>query len=77
MSLPVVSVDVGDVALLVRGVREAVVVPARDPAALAGAVEAALDLPATRDGPGRARAFSIEASARRLLEIYRRAAGRG
>ncbi len=73
--VPVVSTDVGDVRLVVEGLPGCGVAP-DDPDALAGRLEAAFGLggrvPGARE---RMRAWSLETSARRVLEVYARLAG--
>ncbi|HWH28594.1 MAG TPA: glycosyltransferase family 4 protein [Mycobacteriales bacterium] len=75
--LPVVATDVGDVARAVLDGRTGRVVPARDPAALADALEQLLRDPATRrryGAAGRAEVeqrFSLPVLEDRLGEVYR------
>lgn len=77
MNLPVVSVDVGDVAALLGDAHPSRVVGSRDPAALAAAVLDVLDfLDAGSPVSGRERAerLSIDATARGYVALYRRVA---
>lgn len=78
-NLPVVALDVGDVAELTAGTRHCEVVPARadrqaTAAALARAARRVLESGQRSDGRTRVAHLSHEAIARRVLEVYRRAA---
>jgi teichuronic acid biosynthesis glycosyltransferase TuaC len=74
--LPVVSVDVGDVAEVISSTRHCRVC-ADDPAALAAAVVAAVHaLPERSDGRARTEHLALEAVTRRTIETYVRAASR-
>ncbi len=80
--LPVVATRVGGTPDVVEDGVTGILVPARDPGALAAALGPLLDDPARREalgGAGRERVrarFSLEATARRYLEAYDRFAGR-
>ncbi|HYT90550.1 MAG TPA: glycosyltransferase [Gemmataceae bacterium] len=80
--LPVVATRVGGNSELVEGGVSGLLVPARDPGALAGALRRLLRDPAERQGmASRARRITEERydqsrSARRYLEVYRRLASR-
>jgi glycosyltransferase involved in cell wall biosynthesis len=71
-----VSTRVGGVEEVVRSEREGILVPPREPAALAEAVVCLLDDPAQRSQIAAAgaervrRAFSIERAAQRIVEVY-------
>jgi len=69
---PVVSVDVGDVAELLRGVPGCAVC-ARDPAALAGAVLDALQSGRSDALRARAKEYSRERMAAKVLDVYEQA----
>jgi glycosyltransferase involved in cell wall biosynthesis len=79
--LPVVATDVGDVRAILPPDAAACVVPARDPAALAAALDRVLADAALRERLGaanRARAvahYQAAACLDRFLALYRRAAG--
>jgi glycosyltransferase involved in cell wall biosynthesis len=68
-NLPVVSVDVGDVALHVSGVAQSHVVAA-DPSLLADALEAVINSGCRSDGRARAQVLDIAATANAISEIY-------
>lgn len=74
-NLPVVSVDVGDVALHVSGVAQSHVVAA-DPVVLADALEAVINSGCRSDGRDRAQVLDIAATANTISEIYAQLAGR-
>jgi len=75
--LPIVSVDVGDVAEVTSGARHCHVCPP-DPAALADALRSVVAaLPDRSDGRSRVAHLRPERTSRRLLEIYIEACGRG
>ena len=71
---PIVSVDVGDVAERVSGVEGCYVVSSREPAAIAKALQQALDCPGKTNGRQRIieMGLSNEQVAKRLVEIYER-----
>ena len=76
-NLPVVSVDVGDVAEITSGTRHCHVCPP-DPVALADALCAVVAArPDRSDGRSRIHHLALERTSRRLLEIYVEASGRG
>jgi len=75
-STPVVSVDVGDVAEVLRGLPGCGVFP-RDVAALAGGVEAALGAEPSDDLRARAEESSRQRIAERLVELYESLLGAG
>jgi teichuronic acid biosynthesis glycosyltransferase TuaC len=68
-NLPVVSVDVGDVALHVSGVAQSQVVGA-DASLLADALEAVINSGCRSDGRARAQVLDIAATANAINEIY-------
>jgi len=68
--VPVVSVDVGDVAERLSGVTNTRVI-ARDAAAIARALVEITTVPLRTDGPARADDFSSRTIARRLRDLYR------
>ncbi len=72
-NLPVVSVDVGDVAERLRGVRGARVA-AREPRALADALIELLRIPSRSDGRAKLHEFSAPRVAADLCRVYRRLA---
>lgn len=74
MSLPVVSVDVGDVRKVLGGSHPSRVVASREPADLAAAVIEVLDAPGPSNGRPLAERLTIEETARGYLEIYARVA---
>jgi phosphatidylinositol alpha-mannosyltransferase len=74
--VPVVASDVAGYREVVRSFREGLLVPPRDPAALAHAVAGLLDTPALahrlgEGGRARARAFAWERVAARVEQVYR------
>jgi glycosyltransferase involved in cell wall biosynthesis len=78
-NLPIVSLDVGDVAELTAGTRCCEVVPARDgahdtEAALAAAARRVLESGQRSTGRDLVAHLSHERIARRVLDVYRRAA---
>jgi glycosyltransferase involved in cell wall biosynthesis len=75
MNLPIVSVDVGDVRAAVGTTRRSRIVASQDVEALARAAVELLDEGGASDGREHAARFSIEATARGYLDIYRRVAG--
>jgi glycosyltransferase involved in cell wall biosynthesis len=70
--LPVVSVEVGDVRERIEGAPSCAVV-ARDPDAIARAVERALDNPRPGGLRAHVQELSIDVIARRIIEVYREA----
>jgi teichuronic acid biosynthesis glycosyltransferase TuaC len=68
--LPVVSVDVGDVAERLAGVSHARIVP-RDALAIAQALVELTTVPLRTNGPARADEFSSQTIAQRLCDLYR------
>lgn len=72
--LPIVSVAVGDVAEQLAGVANTRVVE-RDAAALGRALVEITEQPLRTDGPSRAAELGSAAIARRLMAVYREAAG--
>jgi len=68
--LPVVSVDVGDVAERLTGVTHTRIVP-RDAASIACALVEITAVPLRTDGSARAEEFSCQTIARRLCDLYR------
>lgn len=78
-----VATDVGGVSEVVRHEREGLLVPARDPAALAAAIDRALTDSAARAAwaaSARARyeeSFGVELMVERMTEVYEYALGRG
>jgi phosphatidylinositol alpha-mannosyltransferase len=83
VGLPVVCSDIGGYRDIVRDNQEGLLVPARDPAALATALGALLDNPARRAALGQAAKaaaarYAWDVVAGEVLEVYRQAlAGRG
>jgi len=73
--LPIVSVDVGDVRERVDGVAPGAIV-AREPAALAAAMAEIVRTPARSNGHAAVAAIDTRRVAERLVDIYRRVAGR-
>ena len=71
---PIVSVDVGDVAERVSGVEGCYVVSSREPAAIAEALQQALDFPGKTNGRQRIIEMGLrnEQVAERLMAIYER-----
>ena len=71
---PIVSVDVGDVAERVEGVEGCYVVSSREPAAIAEALQQALDFPGKTNGHQRIIEMGLrnEQVAERLMAIYER-----
>ncbi len=69
-NLPVISVDVGDVAERIAGVSHSSVLP-RDPGALGRALAQVLSVPRRSDGRKRSDEFSAERMAAQLLRLYR------
>lgn len=74
-ALPVVSVDVGDVAKQLEGVTHSTVAQ-RDARALATAVDDVLRSRQRSNGPERVAVISLERTAERIVEIYRTALNR-
>ncbi|HEY8705413.1 MAG TPA: glycosyltransferase [Gaiellaceae bacterium] len=74
-NLPVVSVDVGDVAAVI-GRTEGCFLAAREPAAFARGLAAALDFGARTDGRSAVAHLSWPAVTARLIEVYERALAR-
>jgi len=74
-NLPIVSVDVGDVAERIRGVRNTCIA-ARDPGALGQALAALVAQPLRSDGRSRIADFSAQSIALELCRLYREAAVR-
>ncbi len=72
--LPVVSVDVGDVAARLAGVSNTCIVP-RDAAAIAHALVELTTLPLRSNGPAGVDDFSSRRIAQRLCGLYREALG--
>lgn len=70
-NLPVVSVDVGDVAERLDGVEPSRIVP-RDPQAIGAALVDVLSLQTRADGRETMRLFSSDASAEQVLALYGR-----
>jgi glycosyltransferase involved in cell wall biosynthesis len=75
--LPVVTTPVGCAPALVRDGENGIVVPPRDPAAVAAAVESLMDSPALRRRLGATAARSVagmtwRATAEKTLDVYRR-----
>jgi teichuronic acid biosynthesis glycosyltransferase TuaC len=68
--LPIVSVDVGDVAERLAGVINTRIVP-RDAASIARALVELTTVPLRTDGPARTEDFSCQTIARRLCDLYR------
>jgi glycosyltransferase involved in cell wall biosynthesis len=68
-NLPVVSVDVGDVALHLSGVAQSHVIAA-DPSLLADALESVINSGCRSDGRARAQVLDIAATANAINEIY-------
>jgi glycosyltransferase involved in cell wall biosynthesis len=73
-NLPVVSVDVGDVRARLEGVTPSAIVD-RHPQSLADAMENVINAKTRSNGRDAIRPFDEEATARRVIEIYRLAAG--
>jgi glycosyltransferase involved in cell wall biosynthesis len=79
---PLVTTDVGNVGALLGEDEGVVVVPRRDPAALAGALEALLRDPARREAQAAAAAqrlptFEVDSVAREFGDLYERLVARG
>ncbi len=70
-NLPIVSVDVGDVAERLQGVRSTAVVE-RDPEKIAAALEEMIETPRRTDGRKKIDEFSSSMIAAQLAELYRR-----
>jgi glycosyltransferase involved in cell wall biosynthesis len=73
---PVVSVPVGDVAEVIRGL-PGCAISAREPAALAAAVLRAVESPRSAALRDRALTYGRGATAARIIDVYRRALGGG
>lgn len=74
-NLPIVAVDVGDVAEVVRGTRRCRVTGHSREALIVALLEVLRGAPARSDGRERTGHLALEAIATRLVRIYRRVAG--
>ncbi|MBI4720089.1 MAG: glycosyltransferase [Chitinivibrionia bacterium] len=73
-NLPVVSVDVGDVADVLAGVRGCHLSP-RDPESIADRLSLVLERCERTDGREKSRRYELNAIAKRIIEVYEETAG--
>jgi glycosyltransferase involved in cell wall biosynthesis len=76
-TMPIVSVDVGDVREIVAGTRHCHVCPADAPALADALCAVVAALPERSDGRSRIKHLALERTSRRLVEIYVHASERG